>query len=174
MSKKILKIAANDIERVGFLVNNSMHTCINSDLLSEMFNKHEVPKEYQIVYFYKNLLNDGIKEFFTDMQFDFQKTKIGNINARFKKRDNNEKLDFHFYQINSNEINCSKKDMMNFYVSLYENGYIRKYLDALSEFFILNLDLDLDYIMELSKSNYSISKQKRLHKQKMLERKTQK
>ena len=62
--------------------------------------------------------------------------------------------------------------MMNFYFSLYENDYIRKYLDALSEFFILNLDLD--YIMELSESNHSVSKQKRLYKQKMLERKTQK
>ena len=172
MSKKILKIDASDVERASFLFNNSMYLHAGSDLLSEMFTKHEIPEKYQLVYFYKNLLNDGIKEFFTDVPFDFQKTKIGNIKARFKKRDNNEKLDFYFFLINSNEINCSKNDMMNFYFSLYENGYIRKYLAALSEFFILNLDLD--YIMELSESNYSVSKQKRLYKQKKLERKTQK
>ena len=52
-----------------------MYFCANSDLLSEMFNKHEVPEEYQLVFFYKNLLNDCIKEFFTDVPFDFQKTK---------------------------------------------------------------------------------------------------
>lgn len=172
MRKKFLKIDASDVERVSFLINNSMYLYSSSDLLSEMFTKYEIPKKYQLVYFYKNLLNDCIKEFFTDVPFNLQKTIIGNINARLKKRDNNEKLNFHFYLINSNKVNCLENDIMNFYLSLYENGYIDKYLVVLSEFFMLNLDLD--YIKELSDGNYSVSKKKELYKQKVLERKPQK
>ena len=168
MSKKFLKIDADDIERASFLANNSMYFCANSDLLSEMFNKHEVPEEYQLVFFYKNLLNDSIKEFFTDIPFNFQKTKIGNIKDRLKRRDNNEKLDFHFYLINSKEVNCSKEDIINFYLMLYDNGYLKRYLNALNEFFLLNLDLD--YIFELSESNKSVSEQKKLYRKKIKEK----
>lgn len=168
MNKKFLKIDADDIKRASFLANNSMYLCANSDLLSEMFTKHEVPEEYQLVFFYKNLLNDSIKEFFTDIPFDFQKTKIGNIKARLKRRDNNKKLDFHFYLINSKEVNCSKEDIINFYLMLYDNDYLKRYLNALNDFFLLNLDLD--YIFELSESNKSVSEQKKLYRKKIKEK----
>ena len=163
MSKKKFKIDANNIERKNYLVNNSEINYSSSELLSELFTKHEVPQEYKKLFFYKNLLNDSIKESFTGTLFTLKKSEKGMIKAIRSMRDNSEKLGFHIYLINSSEVNCSKNDMMDFYFSLYENGFIKNYLETLNDYFLLGMNVD--YIFELSKSNESLSTKKRLYKQ---------
>jgi len=169
MINKFLKVEANNIERVNLLVNRHLTICSGSDLLSEIFTKYDVPEKYQKVFFYKKILNNCIREFFTDTSFDLRKTEVGNIKARLNKKDNNEKLGFHLYLIDSSKANCSKDYIINFYLTMYDNGYLRKYLSTLNEYFLLNMDAN--YIFELSEGNEQLSKQMKSYKKKILERK---
>lgn len=168
MIKRFLIVNSSNIKRSSFIVNDSLYTCTDSILLSDIFTKYEIPKEYQKVFFYKSLLDDNMKEFLTDVPFNIRNTTNGSMMAIFKKRDNPEKLDFYAYTVDSNKVKCSKEYVMNFYLTLYDKGYLKKYLTALNEYFILNMDVD--YIFELSEGNESLSKQKKLYKKRMLEK----
>ena len=65
------------------------------------------------------------------------------------------------YIINTNEVDCSRKDIVDFYYSLYEKNLLKNYFSALNEYFSLNLDMDL--IFQLSESGESLCMQKKVY-----------
>ena len=72
------------------------------------------------------------------------------------------------YAIYSIDSTCNKDKLIKFYKELYEKGLLRNYLRALNEFFSLNMDLD--YMFELSESDKSIRRQKRLYRKRIKNR----
>lgn len=137
----------------------------NSDLLSEIFSKYNIPKEYQKLIF-KKRKDNNIQEIFTGISFNYENTKNGKLKARVYGQN---KLTSLIYLINYDEAKCDKEETMNFYSKLYENGYLKTYLEAINNYFFLKMDLD--YIFDSSKEKKSLKEIKRLHKAKALTKK---
>lgn len=161
MGKKFLKVCAKDIEKNTFLLNGSTYLYNESCLLSDIFMIHKVPEEYHYVFFGKSFFGDCIREIILSIPFDIKNTQVGNIRARLIKKSNRE---IYLYYLNCKEANSDKNKAIDFYFSLYKNGYIKDYLDSLNEFFQLNLDLN--YINEISESNYLILKKRKKYNEK--------
>lgn len=162
MSKRLLRLDASDVTKACYVVNKSISYCEDVKLLSESFTRHDISEEHKLVFFKKSILGDSISEFFTGVSFMVKPTYNGNLRALLKSSGDDERFDYQVFSLNSQVENCSKKDIMNFCLSLDESGELHDYISALNEYFYLNMDVD--YLFELSQSGKSLARQRRLYK----------
>jgi len=174
MSKKLLKINANEIKRASFVVDNSLARYIGHNTITETFEKYNIPLKYQIMFFYKNNANDTINERITDTTFHLTETERGYLKAVRIKNSPLDKTTFNTYLIETSEVNCSEKEIMDFYMNLCEEGFLEDYMRIISEYFVLNMDVEM--ITKLPEDDHKLNSHQKikLYKKRILENKNKK
>ena len=162
MGKRFLKMDAINVEKACFAVNNSISFCEDIKLLSEFFDKNGIPDERKTIFFKKGLLNDSVSEFFTGVTFMVKSNTNGTIRAFLNGKNNNLGFDYQVFSFDSDADDCSKKEIMDFCLDLDADDKLYGYINALNEFFVL--DMDVDYLFELSKSGLPLSSQRKLYR----------
>ena len=165
MSKRLLKMDAIDVTKACYVVNNSISFCEDVGLLSESFTRHNIPEEHQLVFFKRGILGDSISEYFTGISFAVKPTYNGNVRALLRTGGADERYAYQVFSLNSQVDNCSKKDIIDFGIALNESGELYDYISAINEYFYLNMDVD--YLFELSQSGMSLARQRKIYKSKM-------
>ena len=166
MSRKYFQIRSSAIQRSDFQVKQVRTFTQNRDLLTLLFEKYGVPDRYQKIFVRKNAF-DKLEDFFSGVDFEIKITSDKRINLLLKKKTDQPNIDYHVYAIYGNEGKISYSQLMSFYKTLHKEGYLRGYLRAINEYFILGIDLD--YLFELNDTYKSIGKQKRLYRKRMRE-----
>ena len=110
MGRIFFKVKESDIERLDYTIIDDSESCCEKELLTTLFDKYNVPEEYRFMFFYKSLINNDIKEFFTDTPLSIIKN-YPNGDAYKIKYEKDKQL-FHFYVMH-NKDNCTK-DLRNF------------------------------------------------------------
>ena len=157
MSRIFYKIKESDIERLEYTVIDDSEFGCESLLLSTLFDKYEVPEEYRILFFYKSLFNNDIKEFFTDTSLQYANHSLkGDL---FKLKKEKSKDIKHFYRVNINGT-CNEEFIKNFFHQMDENNFLECYLRALNEYFFLKLNSY--HITTISDSEDTIEAKRRM------------
>ena len=138
MGRKFYQAEGKDVIVDDYAFNGPYMEWNKSTQLKEYFNNYGVPEEYQKVFFYNSAFYIAIREFLTGTVFGVRDINKKSISAISKKIVHEKGVDFKAFILNSEVKVFNKKEVMDFYVSLYENGYINIYLDALNDFFIAN------------------------------------
>jgi hypothetical protein len=138
MSKLFIKVQDKDIERIDYTVIDDSEYCCDKTLLSQVFDKYEVPEEYRLLFFYKSVVGNAIKEFFTDTPLVFSNKSSNGVSYKMKGKKDTEES--HFYHMN-NISTCDKEYIKNFFFKMDENNYMDRYLQALNDYFFLKIDL---------------------------------
>ena len=157
MNRLFYKISESDVERLDYLIiEDSEYCCIETQLKS-LFDKYEVPEEYRVLFFYKSLVNNNIKEFLTNKSLQYSNKSIRGIVYRSKEDQNQEQNIF--YRINNNNT-CDIEFIKKFFFRMDENNYMDRYLKALNEFFFLKIS---SYsINQISDSEDTLNTKRRL------------
>lgn len=168
MSRRFYRVNSSAVQRGDYLLSGIRTFSQNRNLLTNLFIKYGIPEEYRKIYLYKSKITDKFEDFFTSVTVDIERTKDRVINVFLKRSLEQPKLNYYAYSAYNYEKKCSKEEVMQFYKELHEKLLLKNYLCALKEFFVL--DMDLDYLFELSESDKSIRAQKRLYRKRMIQR----
>lgn len=147
----------------------------------QIFEKYEVPEEFQKIIVKINIpfcLKNEAEAYMMGIPFDFTGGKIEKVNN--KKIINVTSCPIYDYYANYNfkdkikfrtEINYyTFNDIINFFIKLEYEGYLKLYLKSIKEFFdkSLNIDILLD---SWNESQKNVNKALKLYKKKTLNRK---
>ena len=162
MSRVFFKVNDKNLERVEYTIIDDCEASCVSELLSACFDKYEVPEEFRVIFFYKSLINNDVKEFMTNAPLIYMNHSV---KGDYYKKNTNNQGQLFYYVMNSIK-NCSKEAVYNFFKKLDENHLLDKYLHAISDYFFLRIDsYSLDIVSNTFDSiNIKRKKVKRLIK----------
>lgn len=156
MNKIFYKVDEIETERIDYTVIDDSEYYCDKEPLSSIFDKYEVPEEFRLLFFYKALFSNDIKEFLTDTTLEFANKSLKGFS--YKRKGDKDKEQSHFYYMSITNT-CNKDYIKEFFTKLEENNCLNRYLQALNEYLLLRLN---SYsINKISDSKESLETKKR-------------